>query len=63
MLKFRNLPLEAFLKISQNYRKIPVLKSLSNTAKDLQAVRLSALLKRNPRIGVLKPAVHKCSLK
>ena len=42
---------------------MPVLKSLSNTAKDLKAVSLSALLKRNPRIGVLKSAVHKCSLK
>ena len=51
------------LKLHKTQRKMPALKSLSNTAKGLQAVRLATLLKRNPRTGVLEPAVRKCSLK
>ena len=42
---------------------MPVLESLSNTAKDLQAIRLATLLKRNPHTGVLESAIHQCSLK
>ena len=41
----------------------PVLESLSDTGKSLQTDRLATLLKRNPRTGVLVPAVRKCSLK
>ena len=40
---------EKFHKI---HREILVLQSLSNTAKGLQAMRLAALLKRNPSTGV-----------
>ena len=40
------------------YREIPVLEFLSNTVKDLQAVRVATLLKRDPRTGVSEPAVH-----
>ena len=50
-------------KLQKIHRKIPVLESLSDTAKGLHAVRLATLLKRNPRAGVLEPAVRKCSLK
>ena len=32
-----------------------MLESLSNTVKSLQAVRLTTLLKRNPRTGVSEP--------
>ena len=53
----------AFLKITKIHRKVPVLESLSSTVKGLQAVRLATLLKRNPRTGVLEPAVRKCCLK
>ena len=42
---------------------MPVLESLANTTKGPQGVRLAYLLKRNPRTGVLEPAIHKCSLK
>ena len=35
--------------------EIPVLESLSNTVKSLQAARLTTLLKRNPRTGVSEP--------
>ena len=45
------------------HRKIPVLESLSDTVKGLHAVRLGTLLNRNPRTGVLEPAVRKCPLK
>ena len=41
----------------------PVLESLSNTGKSLQADKLATLLKRNPHTGVLAPVVRKCSLK
>ena len=51
------------LKLHNICRKIPVLESLSNTVKGLQAIRLATLLKRNPRSSVLEPAVRKCSLK
>ena len=34
-----------------------MLQSLSNTAKDLQAVKLATLLKRDPSTGVSEPAV------
>ena len=51
------------LKLHKIHRKIPVLESLANTAKDLHAVRLADLLKRNPGTSVLEPAVCKCSLK
>ena len=44
-------------------RKMPVLESLSNTAKDLQAIRLATLLERNPHIVVLESAIRQCSLK
>ena len=40
-----------------------LLESLSNTVKGLHAVRLTTLLKRNPRTGVLELAVRQCSLK
>ena len=55
---YRNI----FIKITQNSKKNFALESLSNTVKDLQAVRLSTLLKRNPCTGVLEPAVRKSSL-
>ena len=51
------------LQIHKICRKIPVLESLSNTDKDLQAIRLATLLKRNPRTSVLEPTVRKSSLK
>ena len=35
--------------------------SLSNIVKGLQAVRLAALLKRDPRTGVSEPAVCRSS--
>ena len=50
------------LKLHKICRKIPVLESLSNTVKGLQAIRLATLLKRNPHISVLEPAVRRCSL-
>ena len=34
---------------------MPVLQSLSYTVKELQAVKLATLLKRDPRIGVSEP--------
>ena len=40
-----------------------MLESLSNTIRDLQAVRRATLLKRNPRNSVLEPAIRKCFLK
>ena len=52
-----------FLKLAQNSQKNTWLDSFSNTVKDLHAVRLATLLKRNPRTGVLELAVRKCSLK
>ena len=52
-----------FLKLHKIRRKMPLLESLSNTIKGLQAIRLATLLKRNPRTSVLEPAVRKCSLK
>ena len=42
---------------------MPVLDSLSNTVKGLQAVRLATLLKRDPRAGVSESAVRRCSIK
>ena len=51
------------LKLHKICGKIPVLESLSNTAKGLQAIRLATSLKRNPRSSVLEPDVRKCSLK
>ena len=51
------------LKLHKIHRKVPVLESLSNTVKGLQAIRLASLLMRNPRTGVLEPAVRKSSLK
>ena len=36
---------KVFLKIQKNHREIPVLKSLSNTVKDFQVVRIATLLK------------------
>ena len=50
------------LKLHKICRKIPVLESLSNTVKGLQA-RLATLLKKKPRTSVLEAAVRKCSLK
>ena len=43
------------------YREIPVPEFLSNTVKDLQAVGVATLLKRDPRTGVSEPAVHRYS--
>ena len=54
---------KTFLKITQNSQKKSVLESVSNNIRVLQAVRLATLLKRNAYIGILEPAVHKCSLK
>ena len=51
------------LKLHKICRKMPMLEPLSKTVKSLQAIRLAALLKRNPRTSVLEPAVRKCSLK
>ena len=51
------------LKLHKICGKIPVLESLSNTVKGVQAIRPATLLKRNPRNSVLEPAVRKCSLK
>ena len=50
-------------KLHKISRTIPVLESLSNTVKGLQAIRLATLLKRNPRTSVLEPAVRTCSFK
>ena len=52
-----------YLKLHKIWRKIPVLESLSNTVKGLQAITLATLLKRNPRTSALEPAVRTCSLK
>ena len=41
-----------FQKISQIHREIPVRQSLSKAIKNLQAVRLASLLKRNLKTGV-----------
>ena len=51
------------LKLHKTCRKIPVLESLSDNVKGLQAIRLATLLKRNPRTSVLEPAVRTCYLK
>ena len=40
-----------------------MLESLSNTVKCLQAVRLSTLLKRDPRTGVSELVVNRSSIK
>ena len=48
---------KVFLKFHKIHREIPVLQSLSNTVKDLQAARLATLLKRDPRTGVSEPVV------
>ena len=37
------------------HKEIPVLKSLPDTIKELQAVRLATLLKRHPRSGQKQP--------
>ena len=51
-------------KVSRKIRKeIPVLQSLLDTIKKLQAVRLPSLLKRYPRFGVSEPAVCRSSTK
>ena len=50
------------LKLHKIFKKITVLESRSNIAKGLQATRLATLLKRNPRLSVLEPAVRKYSL-
>ena len=34
---------------------MPVLQSLSNIVKDLQAIRPATLLKRDPRTGISEP--------
>ena len=54
------------MNFTKNYTKFTekyLCEALSNTVKGLRAVRLATLLKRNPRTGVLEPAVCKCSLK
>ena len=51
---------KGFLKLQ---KEIPVLQSLSDTIKELQAVRLATLLKRHPRSGVSEPAVCRSSTK
>ena len=38
-----------------------MLQSFSNTVKDIQAVRLATLLKRDPRIAVSKPVFRRSS--
>ena len=43
--------------------EIPVLQSLSNTVRGLQAVRLTTLLKGDHHTGVSEPAVCKSSTK
>ena len=40
-----------------------MLQSLSNTVKDLQAIRLATLLKRDPRTRVPEPVVCKSNTK
>ena len=51
----KNLPKKCY----KIHREIPVLESLSNTAKCLYAVWPATLLKKNPRTGVSEPAVHR----
>ena len=52
---------KASLKVMQNSQKKCA--RVSNAVKDLYAVRLATLLKRNPRTSVSEPAVRKYSLK
>ena len=59
---------KTFLKITKNSLKntsarVPLPVPHYNTIKGLQTVRLATSLKKNPRSGVLEPAVRKCSLK
>ena len=42
---------------------IPVLESLPDNIKELQAIRLATLLKRHPCFGVSEPAVCRSSTK
>ena len=46
-------------KFHEIHREIPVLESLSNTAKCLQPIWLPTLLKIDPHTGVLEPAVRR----
>ena len=48
-------------KNSKNSKNSP--ESLSNTIKELQAVRVATLLKRHPRSGASEPAVCRSSIK
>ena len=51
-------------KVSEKiHKEIPALQSLSDTIKELQAVRFATLLKRHPRSGVSEPAVCRSSTK
>ena len=54
---------KAFLKVSQNSQRNICARSLCNTGKGLQAIRLAALLKRDPSTGVSEPAVRRCCTK
>ena len=46
-------------KLRKIHREIPVVESLSNSVKCVQAVRFATLLKRDPRTGVSEPAVRR----
>ena len=53
-------------KLHKIHREIPVLQSLSNTVKSIEAVRLATFLKRDPRTGVkdqpfVDPLQNTCS--
>ena len=48
---------KVFLKIHKIHREIPVPQSPSNIVKDLWAVRLATLLKRDPCTCVSEPVI------
>ena len=63
MVAIKFSAVKLFQKFCKIHREIPVLESLSNTVKCLQAVRLSTLLKRDPRTGVSELVVNRSSIK